>query len=185
MELRGPMRISKSLQTATVIAYIAAAINLLIIEVLLFGGPATPFIFFVLDLPMQLFYFFIIAALPSPSWARVCGYSACIISLVLLIALLHHLPWQTATGFSYGAIAVRAIWIAMSSLEMKGIAKIVGIVLTLLLASQAFIPSLPYNLTVSQNVLASVFLALWFLLVGRMLTSKAENLPTLISFPVR
>ena len=50
------MKTFKSLQAAAFVAYIASALSLLNIEVTIFGGMATPFLYFILDLPMLIFY---------------------------------------------------------------------------------------------------------------------------------
>ncbi len=177
------MRVAKSLQLAATFAYIAAAVNLVNIEVVFFGGVVTPSLSLIFNLPMQLLYLFVVSVLPCPSWARVCGYSACIIQLILFVAVLSDMPVRTAIGFYAGAVMVKALWIAVSSWEMKGVTKIVGIVLALLVIYSIFFPLFLQKLIVFQSVLIFVLYALWFLLVGRMLTNNAKNLPTLLPFP--
>lgn len=179
------MKAFKSLQAAAFVAYISSALSLLNIEVLFFGGVATPFLYFVLDLPMLIFYFFIVAALPSPVWGRICGYSACVLNVVIFVAFLHHLPAQFIISFTAGVFALRALWIAASSWDANIITKIVGVVLAFVLASKALIPALPNTLTVVQTLLLLLLYALWFLLIARMLVSKMEQVPTLLTFPVR
>ena len=177
------MRVAKSLQLAATFAYIATAINLVNIEVVFFGGAVTPSLYLIFNLPMQLLYLFIVSVLPCPSWARVCGYSACIIQIILFVAFLSDMPARTAIGFYTGAIVIKALWIAVSSWETKGVTKIAGIVLALLLIYSVFFPLFPQKLLFLQTVLIFALSALWFLLVGRMLKNNAKNLPTLLTFP--
>lgn len=179
------MKTFKSLQAAAFVAYIASALSLLNIEVTIFGGMATPFLYFVLDLPMLIFYFFIVAALPSASWSRFCGYSACVLNVVIFVAFLHHMPVQFITGFTAGVLALRALWIAASSWDANIFTKIAGVVLAFVLAIKALLPSLPSNAMVVQTCLLLLLYALWFFLIARMLVSKMDQVPTLISFPVR
>ena len=177
------MRVAKSLQLAATFACIAAAINLVNIEVIFFGGAVTPYLSPIFNLPMQVLYLFIVSVLPCPSWARVCGYSACIIQIILFVAPSHYIPAPTAIGFYLGAIAVKALWFAVSSWEMKGVTKVVGIVLALLIIYSIYFPLFPQRLIVLQSGLIFVLYALWFLLVGRMLMNDAKNLPILLTFP--
>lgn len=46
------MRVAKSLQLAATFAYIAAAISLVNIEVVLFGGAVTPYVSPIFNLPV-------------------------------------------------------------------------------------------------------------------------------------
>ena len=177
------MRVAKSQQLAATFAYIAAAVNLVNIEVIFFGGTVTPLLSLIFNFPIQLLYLFIVSVLPCPSWARVCGYSACIIQIILFVAASHDIPVPTAISFYLGAVAVKALWIAVSSWEMKGVTKIVGIVLALLIIYSMFFPLFLQKLLVFQSGLIFALYALWFLLVGRMLMNNAKNLPTLLTFP--
>ncbi len=177
------MRVAKSLQLAATFAYIAAAINLVNIEVVFFGGAANPYVSLIFNFPMQILYLYIVSVLPCPSWARVCGYSACIIQLVLYVAVLSGMPAQTAIGFYTGAVAVKALWIAVSSWEMKGVTKIVGIILALLVIYSIFFPLFFQKLIVLQSALIFVLYALWYLLVGRTLMNNVKNMPMLLTFP--
>lgn len=112
-----------------------------------------------------------------------CGYSACIIQIILPIAVLSDLPARTAISFYAGAVVVKALWIAVSSWEMKGVTRVVGIVLALLVIYSIFFPLFFQKLIFLQSVLIFVLYALWYLLVGRMLMNNAKNMPTLLTFP--
>jgi hypothetical protein len=127
-----------------------------------------------LPVAAHMLLFPIVAALPTPGWAKAAGYSWLVIDMTTDIMALNGVPTTIYLAMRYGGHVSAALWIATASWQAKGAVRIVGLLLALILGGYSFIAPLP---GVPMYVLypTLVLIPFWLVLVGRLFVRGAGD----------
>ncbi len=159
------------------IAYIAA--TLFAIRFLFFFLPFIPFIprsmanLFqdgtlagaILSLAEHLVLFPIVAALPTPQWARAAGYGWLVIDMSTDIMALNHVPAAIYLALRYGGHISAVLWVASASWQAKGVILVIGWLYALDLGSFSFLNA--YGVSPAILIPSAFLFPAWLVLVGR------------------
>jgi hypothetical protein len=126
-----------------------------------------------LPVAAHLILFPVVAALPAPPWARAAGYGWLVIDITTDIMALQGVTDTVYLPMRYGGHISAALWIAVASWQAKGVTRIVGLLLALILGGYSFIPHGPIGILIPSGLL----LPLWFALLGRLLARSMNRKP--------
>lgn len=160
-------------------AYASAALSIVIVVVTvilytIFKNMTTVLpIEALLGIGFQVLLLGVVAVLPCPSWARICGYGARFIHIIGAMLLLYGVSMAIATPISLAGGIIGAIWIAAASWKVGGATRIVGISVAIALVLLAIVPSLQ-----AFNILLLLIQFAWLLLIAQYLRVKAGKGPS-------
>ncbi len=122
----------------------------------------------------HLILFPVVAALPTPPWARAIGYGWLVLDIATDIMQLNGAVKLTYLSLRYGANIAAALWIVSASWQGKGAMRVIGIIVALDLVLYSFIAFIPFTFLVLVPSL--VLLPLWFWLVGHTFAQEAHGM---------
>lgn len=158
---------------ASTAAYIASILFffLLIMFVTVHNG----MIIGIVAVTFHILLFPVVASLPSPEWARACGYGWIILDTASNLMQINGVDEHLCSALRYGAHIPAVIWIITSSMHCNRQMQIIGITQGLIMGGYSFIaPWAPVWVLYP----AMILLIIWLFLSGRFLAIQSLNSKT-------